>query len=518
MEIPKATPDYKNWIELSIEILKEKSKDIKVTSWLVFALYRSENIKGLNNGLTLMVHMLKKYGNDLFPLNPMHKVKGIQFISTSRITKLLEKEIINPLNTSEIIKSGKLLEDLTKECERLFPEEKPNLKSLNEVINTHIESANALLKKAEKPQEKPQEKLPEKPPETISPANPGTDSTVKSTETKPVQPVQVSLGTERDGLIQIRKTIQFFFEYDEDGTKKQRIPENYLVFGLSRQLQWSTLVRPIDTNGSTTVPAPNKVIQGLVKDWYTSNNYEMLIARIESEFVKENSEFRYWFDAQKYVVNLLEKRGGDCTYAANDIKIHLARLLNRIPDLPQLKYQDKQTPFADDDTIDWLQDVKKTSGINGTGNIDVLPPIIGEEYDKINKDYVTACNDIPQKFEKNLLQMQNAVNNEEGKKGKFLRRLNLANFCIMHKEYYLARINLLELKEIIQLYNLSDWESALSTAVWKSLYQANNEIISHTKDNNLVTTLNFEQEELFIKIAKYDGVLALTLNNIKNKR
>ena len=38
MEFPKTVPDYKNWIELSDIILKEKSKDIKVASWLCFIL------------------------------------------------------------------------------------------------------------------------------------------------------------------------------------------------------------------------------------------------------------------------------------------------------------------------------------------------------------------------------------------------------------------------------------------------------------------------------------------------
>ena len=41
MEFPKTVPDYKNWIDLSDVILKEKSKDIKVATWLCFALYRT---------------------------------------------------------------------------------------------------------------------------------------------------------------------------------------------------------------------------------------------------------------------------------------------------------------------------------------------------------------------------------------------------------------------------------------------------------------------------------------------
>ena len=66
MEFPKTTPDYKNWIELSNLILKEKSKDIKVAVWLCFALYRTENIKGLKEGLELIYNFLKSLKTTYF--------------------------------------------------------------------------------------------------------------------------------------------------------------------------------------------------------------------------------------------------------------------------------------------------------------------------------------------------------------------------------------------------------------------------------------------------------------------
>ena len=92
MEFPKSVPDYKNWIDLSNTILKEKSKDIKVASWLCFALYRTERLKGFRNGLEIVYHLLKKFGSDLFPQNNVQRSKAIQFLSTSRVTKLIERD------------------------------------------------------------------------------------------------------------------------------------------------------------------------------------------------------------------------------------------------------------------------------------------------------------------------------------------------------------------------------------------------------------------------------------------
>ncbi len=56
MEIPKTTPDYKKCIELSAVILKEKGKDIKIATWLCFAMFRTEKSRGLVNGLKLIYH------------------------------------------------------------------------------------------------------------------------------------------------------------------------------------------------------------------------------------------------------------------------------------------------------------------------------------------------------------------------------------------------------------------------------------------------------------------------------
>ncbi len=502
MEVPKTIPDYKKWIELSENILTEKSKDIKVAVWLCFAYYRAENIKGFRKGLILILHLLKKFGNDLYPSNPVHKSKSIQFISTGRVVKLLEKEEINKSNASDIKESGQILNEIINECEKLFTDNKPSFDSLLSVIKPHITSAEIILRPPEI----------KKPVSSTSVGQPGRSANVNA----PAQ--EVVLSSEKDALVQLRKIITFFFEYDEEGTKKQRVPENYFVFGVSRQLQWSNLIRPVDSGGITLIEAPNKIIQGLIKDWYSNGNYDMLIARIESEFIKENSPFRYWFDAQKYLIDSLEKKGENYKAAAGDIKLHLAVLLKRIPDLAELKFKDKQTAFAESDTIYWLNnDVKSVLNSDGSGSKNILPPILGEDYEQINKEYESISRDLPENFEKNLLKMQSDLNIEERKKGKFLRRLNLANYCFKLKEFDLARINLLELKEIIETYNLVGWEQALSISVWQSLYLTNQEIVSQKKDGDVAAKLEKEQNELFHEIAKYDGILAIKLTKLKQK-
>ena len=75
MEIGKVTPDYKVCIELAEELLKNKSKDLRIAAWKTFALYRTQQIEGFKYGLILMLELLKKFGEQLFPANPKHKSK-----------------------------------------------------------------------------------------------------------------------------------------------------------------------------------------------------------------------------------------------------------------------------------------------------------------------------------------------------------------------------------------------------------------------------------------------------------
>jgi len=525
MEIPKTSPDYKKCIEFSDIILKEKSKDIKVAAWLCFALFRTEKVKGLRDGLDIIYQTLKKFGNELHPSNIQHRSKAIQFINASRFTKLVEREQIISTNVNEILEAEKILLQIIDECGRLFPENPPVLKALNQVMKSHGDTARKLTspKKSEvKPaaEQKVVEPGQSISSESVSGAQQVTAERPRE-QTVSVQgaPQAVKFSSEKDGITQLRQILMFFFEVEENDVKKERLPESHLVFGLSRQLQWGKMIRPIETDKATQLEPPNQIMLGKIKEWYSSGSWEILIPRIEINFLKGESVFPYWLDSQRFVVKALEQKGGNYTQAADEIKIQLARLLIRIPDLPKLKFKDKQTPFADDETIKWINDEVMTvlSKGKGTGDSAILPPIMGEDYDLINKEYESACNELPEKMEENIASMQKSIDSDNRRKGKFLRRLNLANYCIHAKQFYLAKVNLLELKDLVEDYKLANWEPALCTAVWQSFYLTNKKILSDPIDDDSKLIIEKEQKELFSKIAKYDGILAIKLTQ-KNKK
>ena len=121
-------------------------------------------------------------------------------------------------------------------------------------------------------------------------------------------------------------------------------------------------------------------------------------------------------------------------------------------------------------------------------------------------------------FEDNFNKMQEGINSDTMPKGKFLRRLNLANYCFEAKQYNVAKVNLQELDKTIDELNLTEWEPALSTAVWQSLYLTNIQLLFSTNGESIKSLLEKEQEELFYKIARLNGILAINLEQQKHKR
>jgi hypothetical protein len=208
MEIPKTVPDYRKCIELSNTILKERSKDLKVATWLCFALFRTEKIKGLTDGLDIIYHLLVKYGNELYPENDLHRSKALQFLNTARFYKLVEKEKITGSNAKDIIEAGEILNKIADESKKLFPDNIPILKSLNEAIETHVESAKKITSPSKK--------------ETVSAGKQDGAEGLKTgaatqvgTQTPRTQTVSAAkevLGSEKDAIKQLRQTLLYFFE------------------------------------------------------------------------------------------------------------------------------------------------------------------------------------------------------------------------------------------------------------------------------------------------------------------
>ena len=529
MEIGKISPDYKLCVELAITILEEKSKDMWVASWLCFSWFRTDGLIGFRNGLILLLNLLRNFGEDIFPNKINHRSKAIQYLNSNRFFKLLEKEKVSTTNAQPILEARDIFNSLVKECGKQFHENPPLLKSVEQAIETLCEDTEKFVKKdsvgkgstdlekekfrknmVEETEPKPEGKK-----ESEEVVEELTVHSIPQVETRSTKEIKYPTPTnDKEALSSIRKNLRFFFEDDLDN-KKLKVPSEAFIYSLTRSLVWGKFSLPPSKGNITQIEPPNSVIQNKIHEWYSSNDWNVLIPRIELNFLNPDSGFQYWLDSQRYVITALENKGGPYLKVVEEIKISLALLLNRFPQMTDLKFKNRETAFANKDTLNWINNDIRTffdsSKINE--NPMVLPPIMGEDYNSINEEYLRACNELPENFGENMAKMQQQISGDARRKGQFLRQLNLANLCIEAKQFKLAKVHLLQLIEKIEEFNLAEWEPALCVAVWQSTYLVNFKLLK-MKDKVGKNIINSEQEELFAKIAKYDGVLAIKLSNI----
>ena len=507
MEIGKVNPDYRIGIDLASNILTEKSKDLRVATWLCFAWYRSDNISGLKNGLLLLLEMLKQFGDKLFPANPVYRSKAFHYLDSVRFVKLLERETVNKNNTPLFLEIESLLQQLAEEGKKQFPDNIPEFKDFNKVIAAHMETAGDFIKAAS-PQESPEAAGPadkEVPPreEARSPV----PEKKKPVPEAAVSAREITFASDKDAIVAIKKALKYFWQQD----KENAIKCEAFLYGISHSLIWHRLTLPPHENYVTQVEAPDPAIQNTFQQWYGNQEWDKLISAIELNFLNEDSGFKFWLTAQRYLTFALEKKGGIGSRAADEVKFQVAGLIHRFPSYLKLKFNN-DVPFADKETLKWVdEDVGASFGSGGQEM--VLPPILGEEYESINAEYQSACIELPDKFEENIKKMEQGIAAETRRKGRFLRTLNLANLCMQAKQYPLAKVHLSSLLKRIDPYQLTEWEPALCTAAWELAYLVNIKLLEHEENQEIISLLEKEQIDFFAKIGNYDGVLALKLAN-----
>ncbi len=511
-EIKQTKPKYDVCIDLATDLLKKKTKDAEIICWLTFAWYRKEGLSGLKNGLLLLLKTLQQFSDALYPSDAAQRGKAFNFLNLKKTGAMLKSENIVKANAETVFVLQRVLEELAGEFEKQFEEKnRPSLKDVAQMVEAHAETAKDLL-------------IPTTPP--ASAASVATLSAVAATTMKSSSGSAAAAGasaiiaSKESALRNIVQALLYFFEEEKDGQKIRKVCDDVAIYGLSRQLRWGTLGFPEikEKDGlkqAVAFEGPNAAKREALRAWFQNNEWDRLIPDIEIKFITDTDEgFRYWFDGQRYVVLALEQKGEKCKKAAQEIKFQLARLIQRLPELPKLAFKGKAaTPFADGETIKWLEDEVK--GMIGAGKAadKILPPILGEDYEPINQAYEAACADLPENFERHVEAMQKGMASEERRKGRFLRSLNLANFCYAARKPELAKAMLLDLTKKIDEYQLAEWEPALCVAVWQSTYLTNLKLLQSENHEAEKPVLLQQQTELFAKISKHDVLRALDLAN-----
>jgi len=177
---------------------------------------------------------------------------------------------------------------------------------------------------------------------------------------------------------------------------------------------------------------------------------------------------RGWLDLQRYVVRASTELGNE--RVASAIGSAVRELLAQFPGLPQMTLMD-DTPTANGETQAWLKELAATGGqqdsilsmptemsiddseVDGSSQIAEIDPY------QLALDAVRSHNP-----EEAMRILTREIAHERSGRGRFLRRLQLAQVCIAANREPIAHAILDELAREIELRKLEDWEPAETVA------------------------------------------------------
>lgn len=465
--------DWSLVVENAAAVLQSKSKDLTVACYLSVALVVTRQVDGLDQGVTLLREMMGAYWDDLFPVKRRMRgrVAAVQWW-LERVENELQKIQPAALTQEQVQRINRELEAMDEFLSQNMPDA-PVLRPLQRIVaawplqspQSAVEEPPA-AKQVDAPSTVPsaQETVPVAalPPETppaarkaVQPA--AADSVVPDEAMTEAIGSEVEARRAADAAFQRLRQVSAFL--------LQKNLKDPLAYRYRRAAAWSKVTMlPANIDGNTQITSPPPQVIRSLENLRGENKSEALIQSAEPKL----SQYIFWFDLNRFIAEALNELGAACGKALSVVCQETAALVQRLPDLPLLRFADG-TPFADDRTRQWLKSINEA-----TGSAAVTP---GKETAPAQMD---AFNNIIQKARamadrKNLVDavetLQLEMQRSRAHHLKMRWRLAIARLLLDEKKPHLAVPHLEQIVADIDTFQLETWAPELAveglSAAWQ---------------------------------------------------
>lgn len=435
-------PDWQHIVTLAEKLLENLSKDLRVACWLTWALYRSENIAGLQAGVA-MLNTLFEHWDSLHPRRPRTRIAAFLWL-TNRLEAASPELLAADSSAAAFNQLYDDLNQLDHRLQSLLGDQSPLLRPLCRQLRDHLNQQKVV----------PLATTPEKPEPVASPA---------ANETTLAAPVGSSINSPRDAHKALR-TLQ-----EQARTLCQwwqtQAPTDCRPIHLSRTLLWLPIeaMPEHDDLGKTD-------LRGLPADRINSfqervnqNEPAPLLREIEHSLTRAP----FWLDGQYLAWRCLDELKGDSAKQA--IEQHLANFLHRLPGIENLLFFDN-TPFASAQTLSWLNSRILTN--NAASEIaNPLPNLITSE--PWDTALTQACELLrTDGLKAALAPIHAGLQVAQGGRARLHWQLASAQLLLQAGKYELA-INILEgLQQLLGEAAMTRWEPQLRARVMRLLLKS----------------------------------------------
>ncbi len=481
-----------NWdkvTEASINILSNKSKDLKVSCYLIRSLFENKGLSGLEAGLNANYQLLTNFWDDLFPIKKKARANAYEWLSSkfesSKFESLLDNIEPDLESLSYLENSYASIQNIEQFLNEKLSDDAPALGNFRRMIYELVEPAKELKNIDNKRESNLQtiqvsEKninqtvvnsehasgknskndidigaIENQIPESAHSEHNNLNKTVASNLNAPIV-----LASEKDKnkiIRQCHETLRDLSSWSIDKTLDS--PSAYAINRFSTWMGISQL--PLHNNNVTPLkPIPKDKIS-LYTNLFNNKNFQSLIPQVELSFSKSP----FWLDAHRLVSISLEALG--MSDSSNQVKEHLGVFLRRFPALVDLKFSD-QSDFADQLTKQWInseilaKNSNQTTLAADTNDDSEYETITCEARDLVKQKKMKEAIKL---FKKNILLQLDL-------RKKTFWKYYLARFCFDNGEQKLAFFLLKEIDGFLQKNNLQCWEPDLEKNVVYLLIQS----------------------------------------------
>jgi type VI secretion system protein VasJ len=241
-------------------------------------------------------------------------------------------------------------------------------------------------------------------------------------------------------------------------------PANPQPYEWNRLCAWAVVTAlPMAENRRTLIPPPDPGFLAAIKAQFAGETLKA-IAALEGKI----REAIFWLDLNRWSALGLEKLGDKFKPARDAVCGQTALFVKRFPGLRELGYDDG-TPFADSETLQWLDAIQLGSG-GGTG----APPAAASA--GVEAEVAEALSQARGMVRENKLMEAVAMLYERLSRGasaksKMLWRMTLADVLLSAGQVDLARPHLGDISRQIDEYKLESWDPDLALGALRVVYE-----------------------------------------------
>ena len=453
--------DWDKVVKLSSDILSQKSKDLLVASYLAIALIQTKKFEGVEIGSRIYRDLIEGHWDALFPTKARMRgrVAAIEWWA-EKAESVLEQLPKGPFAEERI---NALNENLQKVDQLLAEvlEEAPSIRPL-------LDFAGSLEAIAPPPEPK----APEPKPASASPRPPegslgtlGAEPSAPRAEEGPVEITspETAYAVLEKALGDVARVADYY---------REESLSNPTAYRLARVAAWSAVESlPPSEDGRTNIPAPYNVDS--LRAFVGGGQDEAVVKAAEENL----PECIVWLDLNFWASEALARLGEGHQAAAEAVRGETALLLRRLPGLEELKFSDG-TPFAADDTREWLKGLSAGAGGAAEGSA-------GAAADPAAKGIRQARELVAEgRTAEAVRKMQQGVRGAGSRKDAFHWRVALCRLLVETPEARHALPHIEEILKEIDLFRLEEYDPELALkglkVAWDG-YRANAGLVPEEK-------------------------------------